>query len=77
MTPEERENPSIINTSRKKRIAKGCGMELAQINQFISQFEQMRKMMKGFTKISDKMKSGKMKMPKLPKGFGGHGKLPF
>ena len=52
-------------------------MELAQINQYISQFEQMRKMMKGFTKISDKMKSGKMKMPKLPKGFGGHGKLPF
>lgn len=77
MTPEERDNPAIINTSRKKRIAKGCGMELAQINQYISQFEQMRKMMKGFTKISDKMKSGKMKMPKMPKGFGKHGKLPF
>lgn len=77
MTPEERDNPSIINTSRKKRIAKGCGMELQEINQFISQFDQMRKMMKGFTKISDKVKSGKMKIPKMPKGFGKHGKFPF
>ena len=77
MTPEERDNPSIINSSRKKRIAKGCGMELHEINQFINQFDQMRQMMKGFSKISDKMKSGKMKMPKLPKGFGGKSKLPF
>ncbi|MBS4760708.1 MAG: signal recognition particle protein [Clostridium sp.] len=77
MTPQERDNPSIINTSRKKRIAKGCGMELQEINQFITQFEQMRKMMKGFTQVSDKIKSGKMKMPKLPKGFGSKGKLPF
>lgn len=85
MTPEERDNPALINTSRKKRIAKGCGMELTEINQFITQFDQMRQMMKGFSKMSDKVKSGKMKMPKLPKGFGpkgigglgGKGKLPF
>lgn len=77
MTPEERDNPSIISTSRKKRIAKGCGMELTEINQFISQFDQMRQMMKGFSKISDKVKSGKMKMPKMPKGFGGKGNMPF
>lgn len=77
MTPEERENPSIINTSRRKRIAKGCGMELKEINKFINQFDQMRKMMKGFTKISDKVKSGKLKMPKMPKGFGRNGRLPF
>ena len=77
MTPEERDNPSLINTSRKKRIAKGCGMELHEINQFINQFDQMRQMMKGFSKISDKVKSGKLKMPKLPKGFGGKGRLPF
>lgn len=70
MTPTERDNPELINTSRKKRIAKGCGMELHEINQFISQFDQMRKMMKGFSKISDKVKSGKMKMPKMPKGMG-------
>lgn len=73
MTPEERENPTLINTSRKKRIAKGCGMELHTINQFISQFDQMRKMMKGFSQVSDKVKSGKMKMPKMPKGMGGFG----
>lgn len=87
MTPEERDNPSLINTSRKKRIAKGCGMEINEINQFISQFDQMRQMMKGFSKISDQVKSGKMKLPKLPKGFGakgmkglsnfGKGKMPF
>ncbi len=75
MTPEERDNPQLINSGRKKRIAKGCGMELHQINQFISQFDQMRQMMKGFSQVSDKMKKGKMKMPKMPKGFGG--KLPF
>lgn len=78
MTPEERDNPALINSSRKKRIAKGCGMELHQINQFINQFDQMRKMMKGFSQVSDRMKKGKMKMPKIPKmpgGFGG--KFPF
>ncbi len=46
MTPQERSNPELINTSRKKRIAKGCGMDLAEINSFIKQFEQMRTMMK-------------------------------
>ena len=78
MTPEERDNPQIINSSRKKRIAKGCGMDLNQVNQFITQFDQMRKMMKGLSGMTDKIKKGKMKMPKMPKipgGFGG--KLPF
>ena len=75
MTPEERDNPQIINSSRKKRIAKGCGMDLSQINQFISQFDQMRKMMKGLTGMTDRIKQGKMKMPKMPGGFGG--KFPF
>ncbi len=67
MTPEERDNPQIINSSRKKRIAKGCGMDLHQVNQFINQFEQMRKMMKGFSQVQDKFKKGKIK---IPKGFG-------
>ena len=49
MTPEERANPDIINTSRKKRIAKGCGMDLAEINTYIKQFEAMRMMMKGMS----------------------------
>lgn len=58
MTPEERSNPDLINTSRKKRIAKGCGMDLAEINQYIKQFEQMRMMMKGMSDIKNMM--GKM-----------------
>lgn len=58
MTPEERSNPDLMNTSRKKRIAKGCGMDLAEINQYIKQFEQMRMMMKGMSDIKNMM--GKM-----------------
>lgn len=45
MTPEERANPDIINISRKKRIARGCGKDLNEINAFMKQFEQMKKMM--------------------------------
>ncbi len=81
MTPQERENPALINTSRKKRIAKGCGMEMHEINQFMQQFEQMRMMMKGMHDMKSmfgKMGSG---MPDLSKmgnlgGLGGfNGKL--
>ena len=56
MTPQERENPSLIDTSRKKRIAKGCGMTLHDINIFIKQFEQMRQMMKGVSGMKNKLK---------------------
>lgn len=45
MTPEERSNPDLINTSRKRRIAKGSGKEVHEINMFVKQFEEMRKMM--------------------------------
>jgi signal recognition particle subunit SRP54 len=45
MTPEERANPELINMSRKRRIAKGCGRDMHEINMFIKQFDQMRKMM--------------------------------
>lgn len=64
MTPEERANPQIINSSRKKRISAGCGISLHDINIFIKQFEQMRTMMKGFSDMKDKMggKHGKMNM---------------
>ena len=58
MTPEERANPKLINTSRKKRIAKGCGMDMAEINQYMQQFEQMRMMMKGMHDMKGLM--GKM-----------------
>lgn len=46
MTPDERNNPELLNMSRKRRIAKGCGRDIHEINMFIKQFEQMRKMMK-------------------------------
>ncbi len=46
MTPEERRNPKIINSSRKKRIARGSGTSIQEVNQLIKQFEQMSKMMK-------------------------------
>ncbi|MCD7780586.1 MAG: signal recognition particle protein [Candidatus Gastranaerophilales bacterium] len=64
MTPQERANPSLINTSRKRRISSGCGIPIHEVNQIISQFDQMRKMMKGFSDIKQKVKKGKIKIPK-------------
>ena len=70
MTPEERANPSVMNTSRKKRISAGCGIPMHEVNQIISQFDQMRQMMKGMNDIKQKMKKGKLKIPKnFGKGF--------
>ncbi len=46
MTPQERSNPSILNPSRKTRIAKGAGVDIAEVNRLVKQFEQSRKMMK-------------------------------
>lgn len=46
MTPKERANPSILNPSRKRRIAKGAGVDLSEVNRLVKQFEQSRKMMK-------------------------------
>lgn len=60
MTPEERDNPELINSNRKKRISSGSGISLHDINIYIKQFEQMRTMMKGFTGMKDKMKGGKL-----------------
>ena len=46
MTPEERLKPEIINGSRRKRIAKGCGLGVEDVNRLLKQFDQMKKMMK-------------------------------
>ena len=46
MTPKERENPDIINQSRKLRIARGSGTKLEDVNRLLKQFDQTRKMMK-------------------------------
>ncbi len=59
MTLEERRNPDIINPGRKQRIAKGSGKDIAELNQFIKQFEQMKNMMK----MMNKMPMGKLAVP--------------
>ena len=71
MTVEERQNPKLLNPSRKHRIAKGAGVDIAVVNRFIKQFEQSQKMMKQLPS----MMGGK----KGRRGFGGFGgmKLPF
>lgn len=74
MTPAERANPSLMNVSRKQRIAKGSGVDINEINRLVKQFDQMKKMMKqlpgmmggkkrsGFGGLGGLM-SGKFKMP--------------
>ena len=69
MTPEERDNPSILSSSRKRRVALGCGMKVEDVNRLLKQFEASRKMMKQMT-------GGNMKKLKRKKGFGGM-RLPF
>ena len=56
MTKEERRNPSILNASRKKRIAKGSGTSVQDVNRLIKQFNEMKKMMKMFTGSQKSMK---------------------
>ena len=51
MTPEERANPELMNMSRKRRIAMGCGQNIHEINLFIKQFDQMKKMMHRMSKM--------------------------
>ena len=51
MTEQERKNPDLINASRKNRIAKGCGCDIAEVNRLIKQFTDMRKMMKKFSNM--------------------------
>lgn len=64
MTLEERENPEIIDSSRRKRIAKGSGVTVAELNKLLKQFKETRKMMKQFGNMSKGMKKrGKFKMP--------------
>jgi signal recognition particle subunit SRP54 len=65
MTPEERENPSILNSSRKKRIAVGCGMQVVDINRMLKQFDMMQQMAK---QMSRQMSGGKRKFGLFKKG---------
>ncbi len=61
MTPKERQKPDIINASRRRRIAAGCGQTVEDVNRLLRQYEQMNKMMKQLT--GKKGKFGRMKFP--------------
>lgn len=64
MTKKERQNPDILNPSRKHRIAKGAGVDISEVNRLVKQFEQSRKMMKQLPGMMNGMgKKGKFKMP--------------
>lgn len=69
MTKAEKEKPSIINPSRKRRIASGSGTKVEDVNRLLKQFEQMQKMMKQFSGGNGKKK--RMGLPGLGGGFPG------
>ena len=68
MTPTERATPEIINANRRKRIAKGSGTTIQDVNRLLKQFEDMKKMMKQMTNMQGKGKK-KSKMPGLDAFF--------
>lgn len=64
MTKEERANPALLNPSRKKRIARGAGVDISEVNRIVKQFEQSKKMMKQMSgMMSGKGKRGRFKLP--------------
>lgn len=71
MTPAERENPKLMNPSRKQRIAKGSGSDIAEVNRLVKQFSEMQKMMKQFTGMSKH--GGMSRFGRMFKGMG----MPF
>ncbi|MDZ7675966.1 MAG: signal recognition particle protein [Acidimicrobiales bacterium] len=70
MTKAERADPSIIDGSRRARIAAGSGTDVGQISQLVKQFEEMQKMMKGMPGLNNKMQKKKKKSAKKGKGKG-------
>ena len=85
MTVEERTKPEIINPSRKRRIAAGCGMQVEDVNRLLSQFKQMQKMVKQFgggkggPKMSKKMRRMMSQNPEMAQRMMGKngGSNPF
>jgi signal recognition particle subunit SRP54 len=66
MTPQERRNPSLLNVSRRARVAKGAGVDIAEVNRLVKQFEQSKKMMKqmpGLTGGKGRGRFGGLKLP--------------
>ena len=73
MTPEERRNPKVLNGRRRRRIARGSGVKVRDVNQLVSQFEEMKKMMKTMQKLTSQGRDVSMSnlMNKLTGGGGG------
>jgi signal recognition particle subunit SRP54 len=73
MTPEERTNPDILNGMRRRRIARGSGTEVRDVNQLIQQFEEMKDMMKTMQKLTSQGRDVSMSnlMDKITGGGGG------
>lgn len=69
MTSAEKKHPDIINASRKKRIAQGSGTSIQEVNRLLKQFEDMKKMMKQMTGMSQGKGKKKMKLPGLDSLF--------
>lgn len=63
MTPKERDNPALLNSSRKRRVAAGSGRSIQEVNRLLKQFEDMKKMMKQFGDMASKGKRGKLGLP--------------
>jgi signal recognition particle subunit SRP54 len=63
MTAKERSNPDILNPSRKNRIARGAGVDIADVNRLVKQFDQMKKMMKQMPGMMKGAKKGRFKFP--------------
>ena len=74
MTPAERENPALLNSSRKKRIAAGSGTQVVDVNRLLKQFEAMQQMMKQFS--GKNMKKMQKKLGRMGGGLPGMGGLP-
>ena len=69
MTKEERLRPSVLNPSRKQRIAKGAGVDISEVNRLVKQFDQAKKMMKQMSGIMSGKKGRKGLFGKLPFGM--------
>lgn len=63
MTPKERQNPRIINGSRRKRIAAGCGQRVQDVNRLLKQFEESKKLMKTMQGMNKYARKGRFKLP--------------
>ena len=76
MTPEERQKPDLLNASRRRRVARGSGVEVADVNQLMNQFDMMKKMMGNTDQMEDMMAGLQGGQGGLGGALGGGGGLP-